>query len=254
VHPSGPLAQFQPPAALPTHQELDGLRLFIRDTCRLHDLREVYARTSGDVLTRSGRIRARRLGPIVLWRRTSPREIVLKLAFLSARVGVLSDDSRPPLLRATRAYLGTGRVDLGEIFSAALSGQGSGRLGRPVGYIGDFSHVSFRAFLRQVARGVDEERKRGVPEEVRQAELQRHGQQRQRRAPTPFTEPHPWTEDRPVPLLRSARDFEVPPHQARQWARDGKLRVCRPEPPRPEDRGKIVRVAIPVVSENSAQL
>lgn len=145
--------------------------------------------------------RARLLGPIILSDLTTPEEIGLKLALLSARLGILSDDDFHAVTLKLRDYLNISSEDAGEVYGRAVLSSGKYTLG----YLGDISPASFRAYLRQVKRAIM--RARSTPALVSR---ERQGA-------------HPWTRGEPVLLVRLADDFGVQAHQAHQWVRDGKL-------------------------------
>ncbi len=167
------------------------------------------------------------LGPIVLSSRTSGEEISLKMALLSARQGILGPGAERAVSRL-QTYLqirakNPHAKDPAEVFSLAA-----------MGYAGDFSPVSFRAYLRKLARQprppkeeIGLERKTiealadgdETGDEMRRVSRERPGR--------PWLEPedttHSWDRGEPVLLRRLASEDDVPYPVAYSWCRAAKL-------------------------------
>jgi len=178
--------------------------------------------------------------PILLSDKTTLDEIKLKMALLAFRRGVLDErelaDEMKPVVRGVTRLLHIRAEDAREVLSAAAMSE------RGLGYIGDLSPMSFRAYLRSVLLSIRRERGKLL---AAQTALAAAGEGRARRvSPVPPTvapdggstvtlptksQLHPWAEGGPALLSRLAIDFKVDPRVASRWARDGRFEIqdCR---------------------------
>ncbi len=171
------------------------------------------------------------LGPILLSRRTTPEEIRLKMALLSARAGLLrGQKDYEHVIQALEAFLhlkpNSDHEAAREVFGAAVF---SGA--RQLGYIGDLTPATFRSYLGKVLRS---QQRRPKGEILGFDERWATRYQRIRagvvRLPGEDETPrHPWREGRPALLARLADEYEVDLHVVHGWVRAGRLeaRQCR---------------------------
>jgi hypothetical protein len=199
------------------------------------------------------------LGPILLWPGSTQKETALKMFILGVRAGVAIDDRSNEGQNEERSseaesaladVLGLNRKswEVPEVLSRVLF---SGR--RYMGYIGDLSPTSFRAYLLRILSTVRAEARGSWAspdalggtsnEEDASAHLLRSLRAKRQAAPTdedgdryrvepirlPHENRHPWTEGRPALLSRVAVDYGIDPHIARSWVRAGQLAAqdCR---------------------------
>jgi hypothetical protein len=166
------------------------------------------------------------------------REVSLKLALFSLRLDRLEGTAWEAVVRRVARFIRRNPSVAEEVVSrAALS------------YVSDRSPASFESYLRTIARvysrsqhgefedGADAISRRqadwnrprtGLDQEDPLRLALRSGRRVPSRSPVDPV-PHPWAVGEAALLSRIADDFNIPPHIARQWLRDGKIygRSCR---------------------------